>query len=113
MEEGISIVEQKTKTYYRNVDGENVASVTISMYDDGGCFLTSLWVAPDQRRKGYATELMKRVVEDFKDEDLWLQAAPFDLAEPATTEWVAKFYEKLGFEKNGKYMLKEGISSGE
>ena len=50
------------------------------------------------RRQGYATHLMKKVINNFKGKDIVLFACPSDEDIISMSE-LLRFYEKLGFEK--------------
>ena len=49
------------------------------------------------RRQGVATEMLKKVIETYKDWDLFLQVSPLDMDNTVYT--LTKFYEKFGFKR--------------
>lgn len=105
-----------TRWKYEYVEGENIlASATLRIESDNSYSVWDLHVPLTQRRKGYATKLMRNMekfVSEEKGKLIWLRVR--------WTNWSAvQFYHKLGYapikrvrnEEDGKIVLGKKIYS--
>jgi len=66
-----------------------------------------LEVEPKHRRKGYATALMKRVIQDFGNEELSIIVEPEDFYDDAISiRNLQQFYRSFGFRGRGIFMTR-------
>ncbi|MHB1986954.1 MAG: GNAT family N-acetyltransferase [Acidimicrobiales bacterium] len=91
-----------TSTYFlAETDGSATGIVAGFTTDEGGdatsadgMEIVSMWVAPDHRRRGIATELVERVLELARDQHL----SQVTLWVAAGNKRATATYERLGFE---------------
>lgn len=82
--------------------GKCVCRAILSRIDINCFFLYSLRTAPDSRRHGHATHLMREIVSRFGRSWLKLKAEPHE--ENMSIERLIAFYEKFGFsQSSGNY----------
>lgn len=75
---------------------DDQANVSVS-FQDGVYWLSNLFVHPDHRGKGYATEILSRAVSRFADTTLYLKVQPYR-DRPVPSETLLTFYQRFGFE---------------
>lgn len=80
---------------YRDENDRTIASVASAPYEDG-VFLFRLWVQPERRRQGLATDLLRDVMLNVSGQNVYLAPAPF-LDSPMTLDELGAWYERLGF----------------
>lgn len=62
--------------------------------------IITLWVDPEHRRQGVATELMKAALASFQDKPIYLEVDSFEATDSdPNDEQLATFYEKFGFKQ--------------
>lgn len=69
-------------------------------YEGGGYWrVTDVWVDPAHRGKGWATALMRAMLEVMRFDDLYLRAQPFDYetSPVLSIDQLIAWYEKFGF----------------
>lgn len=85
--------------HYSNehASAEVVANANIPASLAGVLEVVRVWTDPEARRQGYATELMKSIVEDADIEGVVLILTPRTFGKTAGLEDLAKWYERFGF----------------
>jgi GNAT superfamily N-acetyltransferase len=70
---------------------------TVHRRANGVLWITSLWVHPDDRKKGYADALLRAVLREYEHEEwIYLEIAPY-ADRPLDSDALAVFYGKFGF----------------
>lgn len=81
------------KSVYKIIaDGAASVDITFDKEDPGVAWISSLMVAPEERRKGYATQLLEWAINYCKENNIFrinLNSVEKD--------FVMKFYHKYGF----------------
>lgn len=91
---------QVTYSYeIRDADGENIAHARVKE-TPGGLWLTDVWCKAAHRRKGLATKLVTRVVQDWCNHDLFLSVEPYT-DQPMGAPALQVFYLSFGFQFTG------------
>lgn len=76
---------------------EVVANANLPESLAGVLEVVRVWTDPEARRQGYATELMKSIVQDADIEGVVLILTPRPFGKSAGLEKLAKWYERFGF----------------
>jgi GNAT superfamily N-acetyltransferase len=85
-----------THTYqFNDGDGESVAECRLIRRPSGTCWITSLWVHPDYRRKGYGARLFDQVITERGDVPLYLVVNPFT-DQPLNRAQLHAWYARWG-----------------
>lgn len=81
------------KSVYKIIaDGAAQVDVTFDNEDPGVAWISNLMVVPEERRKGYATELMNWAIDYCKSHNIF----KINL-NSVEKNWVMDFYHKFGF----------------
>lgn len=73
-----------------------IANIEV-LHNDGTLWATSLWVHPEYRGKHLASQLIKRLIQDWGGQDIYCQVAPYaDRAHDNST--LSSIYTGFGFE---------------
>ncbi len=90
-------VSSQHKFYVSNGRGEEIA--TAEVYEKQNTFwITNVWVHPDCRERGLATNVLKEVLRYYKNSDLYLGVHGFT-NRPLSDDQLAEWYKKFGFEE--------------
>jgi GNAT superfamily N-acetyltransferase len=76
---------------------EVVANANLPASLAGVLEVVRVWTDPEARRQGYATELVKSIVQDADIEGVVLILTPRTFGRSAGLEDLAKWYERFGF----------------
>jgi GNAT superfamily N-acetyltransferase len=88
-------MEETYTLIMRDGEGEIIAELKLARRNLVW-WLASLWVKPDVRQKGYATQLLDRAVYVMGQHDLYLHAQPFT-DQPVPLGQLARWYNRWGF----------------
>ena len=88
-------MEEQYLLTIRDGEGETIAELKLARRNLIW-WLASLWVKPDVRRHGYATQLLNRAVAVMGQHDLYLHAQPFT-DQPVPLDQLARWYNRWGF----------------
>ena len=92
-------IDKMLRRYDVHLDGKNVAYAMVrpESTEGDGPWLSGLYVKPDHRGQGLATELMRRVENDFEGQVLRGRARPYN-DKPVDLETLLEMYRRRGFE---------------
>lgn len=87
------------KKHYTNEHSSAEVVVNTSLPDElnGVLELTRVWTDPDARKQGYATELLKSIMNEADIEGVVLILNPRTFGKAPGLENLAKWYERFGF----------------
>jgi GNAT superfamily N-acetyltransferase len=67
----------------------------------------SLWVDPDLRGQGRGSRLMEAVCRDADEAGVELWLVPMAVGDGPKQDHLERFYQRLGFDKRGGYMIRQ------
>ena len=74
---------------------ETIASATVEMMN-GVLWLSNVWTHHEHRKQGHATTILKAVLAEFGNHDLWLRVYPYT-NRPRSEEDLTQWYTRFGF----------------
>lgn len=74
---------------------ESISTATIT-HVSGQLWLTNVWTAPDHRQRGYARQVLGRVIDEFGDRAIYLHVQPYT-DQPLDEARLMAFYNSFGF----------------
>jgi len=84
----------KDKIYIIQIDGKDIGFYNDDILENGNYEVGNICIIPEYQGKGIGTQVMKDVLEKYKDYDIEIQ---YFKQNP-----VGKLYERLGFVPNGE-----------
>lgn len=71
-------------------------STAVIAHNNGHLWLTDVWTAPEHRQKGYARQVLGRVIDEFGDRAIYLHVQPYT-DQPLDESSLIAFYSSFGF----------------
>lgn len=90
------LIQVKTEFVIADAETNSRAWAVVHRRQNGVLWITSLWVHPDERKKGWAGALLDRVLREYVGETLYLEVAPY-ADRPMDTDALTVFYARFGF----------------
>lgn len=84
----------KNKMYVIQINGKDIGFYNDDILENGNYEVGNICIIPEYQGKGIGTQVMKEMLEKYKDYDIEIQ---YFKQNP-----VGKLYKRLGFEPNGE-----------
>ena len=80
-------------------DSGNHIGAAISTPFENGVFISMVYIVPESRRQGGATELMRDILRFYRDTVVWLEPKAWgDADRSCNNKALREWYSRLGFE---------------